>query len=94
MLAFFDGVVQTMFKYTDFVMTLTPLGVFGAMAYNVSHMAAGHAVNGVLLKGWPAVGHLLKQYSLLVGSLYLALTLLFIHVFVPVAWLASVLWAS
>ncbi|WP_306590956.1 dicarboxylate/amino acid:cation symporter [Geothrix sp. 21YS21S-4] len=89
-LAFFDGVAQTMFKYTDFVMTLTPLGVFGAMAYNVSHMAAGHTVNGVLLKGWPAVLHLLKQYSLLVGSLYLALGLLFVLVFIPVAWLAGV----
>lgn len=89
-LAFFDGVAQTMFKYTDFVMKLTPLGVFGAMAYNVSHMAAGHAVNGTVLKGWPAVFHLLKQYSLLVGSLYLALTLLFVLVFVPVAWLAGI----
>lgn len=89
-LAFFDGVAQTMFKYTDFVMTLTPLGVFGAMAYNVSHMAAGHTVNGVLIKGWPAVFHLLKQYSLLVGSLYLALILLFVLVFVPVAWLAGI----
>ena len=89
-LAFFDGVAQTMFKYTDFVMKLTPLGVFGAMAYNVSHMAAGHVVKGVLLKGWPAVVELLKQYSLLVGSLYLALTLLFILVFVPVAWLCGI----
>ncbi|WP_243323852.1 MULTISPECIES: dicarboxylate/amino acid:cation symporter [Geothrix] len=89
-LAFFDGVAQTMFKYTDFVMTLTPLGVFGAMAYNVSHMAAGHTVNGTLIKGWPAVFHLLKQYSLLVGSLYLALTLLFVLVFAPVAWMAGV----
>ena len=85
-LAFFDGVAQTMFKYTDIVMTLTPLGVFGAMAYNVSHMAAGHVVHGVLLKGWPAVFHLLKQYSVLVGSLYLALSLLFVLVFVPIAW--------
>lgn len=89
-LAFFDGVAQTMFKYTDFVMKLTPLGVFGAMAYNVSHMAAGHTVNGAVIKGWPAVAHLLKQYSLLVGSLYLALILLFVLVFVPVAWLAGV----
>jgi len=89
-LAFFDGVAQTMFKYTDFVMRLTPLGVFGAMAYNVSHMAAGHTVNGVLIKGWPAVFHLLKQYSLLVGSLYLALILLFILVFIPVAWLSGI----
>ena len=89
-LAFFDGVAQTMFKYTDFVMKLTPLGVFGAMAYNVSHMAAGHVVHGEMLKGWRAVFELLKQYSLLVGSLYLALTLLFILVFVPVAWLAGI----
>jgi len=89
-LAFFDGVAQTMFKYTDFVMKLTPLGVFGAMAYNVSGMAAGHTVNGTFHKGWPAVLYLLKQYSLLVGSLYLALTLLFILVFVPVAWLAGI----
>ena len=89
-LAFFDGVAQTMFKYTDFVMALTPVGVFGAMAYNVSHMAAGHAVNGAVIKGWPAVVHLLKQYSLLVGSLYLALTILFAVVFVPVAWIAGI----
>ena len=89
-LAFFDGVAQTMFKYTDMVMTLTPLGVFGAMAYNVSHMAAGHAVNGTVIKGWTAVFHLLKQYSLLVGSLYLALAALFILVFVPIAWLAGI----
>ena len=89
-LAFFDGVAQTMFKYTDFVMALTPLGVFGAMAYNVSHMAAGHAVNGAVIKGWAAVVHLLKQYSLLVGSLYLALSILFLVVFVPVAWIAGI----
>ncbi len=46
-LAFFDGVAQTMFKYTDMIMKLTPLGVFGAMAYNVSHNAQGHSVNGI-----------------------------------------------
>ncbi len=83
-LAFFDGVAQTMFKYTDMVMALTPLGVFGAMAYNVSHMAAGQRVDGQWVQGWSAVGHLLKQYSLLVGSLYFALILLFVLVFVPV----------
>ncbi len=83
-LAFFDGVAQTMFKYTDMVMLLTPLGVFGSMAFNVSEMAAGHEVAGVLLKGWSAVFHLLKQYSLLVGSLYFALVCLFVLVFVPV----------
>lgn len=83
-LHFFDAVAQVMFKYTSIVMMLTPLGVFGAMAYNVSHMAAGHEVGGVLLKGWPAVFHLLKQYSLLVGSLYGALAALVLLVFVPI----------
>ena len=89
-LAFFDGLAQTMFKYTDMVMTLTPLGVFGSMAYNVSAMAGGRVVNGVLQKGWPAVFHLLRQYSLLVASLYLALGLLFTLVFLPVMWLFGI----
>ncbi len=88
--AFFDGVAQTMFKYTDMIMKLTPLGVFGAMAYNVSSMAAGHVVGGVEMKGWTAVFHLLKQYSLLVGSLYFALIALFVVVFMPVAWIAGI----
>jgi proton glutamate symport protein len=83
-LAFFEGTSLVMLKYTDMIMKLTPLGVFGAMAYNVSHMASGHEVSGVMLKGWPAVGHLLKQYSLLVGSLYFALGLLVVCVFLPI----------
>ncbi len=89
-LAFFEGVAQTMFRYTDMIMKLTPIGVFGAMAYNVSHMAAGHEVDGVLIHGWPAVLHLLGQYARLVGSLYLALALLFVLVFVPVLLLVRV----
>lgn len=80
-LAFFDGVAQVMFKYTDMIMRLTPLGVFGAMASNVSHMAAG-APDGS--RGWPAVFSLLGHYSVLVGSLYLALGLLLVIVFIPV----------
>src|SRR5205085_94078 len=50
-LNFFEAVAQVMFKYTDMVMRLTPIGVFGAMAYNVSHMAAGKEINGVFVKG-------------------------------------------
>jgi Na+/H+-dicarboxylate symporter len=87
-LAFFDGVAKVMFKYTDMVMRLTPLGVFGAMAYNVSHMAAGHP--GSSLKGWPAVAFLLAQYARLVGSLYFALVCLFVLVFIPVMWICGV----
>jgi Na+/H+-dicarboxylate symporter len=89
-LAFFDGAARTMFKYTDFVMRLTPLGVFGAMAYNVSHMAAGHKVGGEIIKGWPAVLHLVRQYALLVGSLYFALLSLFVVVFIPVMLIARI----
>ena len=81
-LSFFDAAAQVMFKYTDMVMKLTPLGVFGAMAYNVSHMAAGMTPDGP--RGWPAVFDLLKHYSVLVISLYFALALLIGFVFVPV----------
>jgi proton glutamate symport protein len=87
-IAFFEGVAKVMFKYTDMVMRLTPLGVFGAMAYNVSHMASGQHGGG--LKGWPAVFFLLGQYARLVGSLYLALLCLFVFVFVPVMWICRV----
>jgi len=83
-LSFFDGVAQTMFKVTGMVMRLTPLGVFGAMAHTVGAMAGGIAAPGALLRGWPAVFHLLRQYSVLVGSLYLALVLMFLLMFVPV----------
>lgn len=84
-LQFSESVAQVMFKYTGMVMSLTPLGVFGAMAYNVSHMAAGHEIApGEVLKGWPAVFHLVAQYAKLVGSLYLALAVLFGLVFVPI----------
>ncbi len=89
-LLFFDTVAQVMFKYTDLIMRLTPLGVFGAMAYNVSNMAAGHEVAGEILHGWPAVFYLLGRYAKLVGSLYLALILLFTFVFVPILWIVRV----
>jgi proton glutamate symport protein len=81
-LRFFEGVAQVMFKYTEYVMKLTPFGVFGAMAYNVSHMAAGHGEGTP--HGWAAVLDLLKHYAVLVGSLYLSLAIMFALVFVPV----------
>ena len=87
-LRFFDGVAQVMFKYTAMIMSLTPIGVFGAMAYNVSHMASGQGGSG--LEGWPAVFDLLKHYSVLVGSLYLSLFLLVLLVFIPVMLVARI----
>jgi proton glutamate symport protein len=85
-----EATAQTMFKYTDMVMRLTPIGVFGAMAYNVSHMAAGQLVEGTMVRGWPAVGYLVGRYARLVGSLYFALLLLFLLVFVPVMRLVGI----
>jgi Na+/H+-dicarboxylate symporter len=87
-LDFFESVSLVMFKYTDMVMKLTPLGVFGAMAYNVSHMAGGHTSGGVTVRGWSAVLTLLRSYAALVGSLYLALILMVVCVFLPVLWIA------
>lgn len=89
-LSFFEAVAQVMFKYTDMVMRLTPIGVFGAMAYNVSHMAAGKTIDGVFVKGWPAVLHLVGSYAKLVGTLYLALAILFLFVFVPIIRMAGI----
>ena len=81
--AFFDSLAHAMFGYTDLIMKLTPVGVFGAMAQNTSHMAAGHLVNGEMLRGWSGVFWLLGRYAKLVGSLYFALFLLVLLVFVP-----------
>ncbi|MEO6953235.1 MAG: cation:dicarboxylase symporter family transporter [Polyangia bacterium] len=89
-LRFFEAVAQVMFKYTDLVMKLTPIGVFGAMAYTVSHMAAGQVIDGVTVKGWPSVAHLIGRYALLVGCLYLALVLLVLLVFLPVCWIVGI----
>lgn len=90
LLTLLEAVAQTMFKYTDLVMKLTPLGVFGAMAYNVSRMAAGQQLDGQFVKGWAAVFRLLENYARLVGSLYLALAVLFVAVFLPVLWLCRI----
>ncbi len=93
-LTFFEVTSKVMFAYTDMIMKLTPIGVFGAMAYNVSHMAAGHviqtATGPVKISGWPAVFHLLGQYARLVGSLYFALLVFFFFVLMPIAWVAGV----
>ncbi len=66
-LKFFDSVVSVMFQLTDYVMALTPLGVFGAMAGSVSH-------HGVAV---------LASYAKLVASLYGALILFTLLVLIP-----------
>src|SRR5262249_39996273 len=62
-----DSVVAVMFQLTDYVMALTPLGVFGAMAGAVSH----HGLS------------VLGSYAKLVGSLYGALILFVALVLIP-----------
>jgi proton glutamate symport protein len=79
-----ESIAQVMFQYTDLVMRLTPIGVFGAMAYNVSHMAAGQEIDGHVVSGWPAVFLLIGRYARLVGSLYLALLVFLLLVLVPI----------
>src|SRR5207248_1054156 len=62
-----DSIVAVMFQLTDYVMALTPIGVFGAMAGSVSH----HGMS------------VLASYARLVGSLYGALVLFALLVLVP-----------
>jgi len=71
---FFEAAVAVLFKLTDYVMALTPLGVFGAMAGAVSH-------HGIRVLG---------SYAKLVGSLYAALCVFALIVLVPVLKLSGV----
>jgi Na+/H+-dicarboxylate symporter len=71
---FFEAAVAVLFKLTDYVMALTPLGVFGAMAGAVSHHGIG----------------VLGSYAKLVGSLYAALCVFALIVLVPALKLAGV----
>jgi Na+/H+-dicarboxylate symporter len=67
-----DSVVAVMFRLTDYVMALTPIGVFGAMAGSVAH----HGLS------------VLGSYTKLVLSLYGALVLFALLVLVPALLLA------
>ncbi|HTS02338.1 MAG TPA: cation:dicarboxylase symporter family transporter [Thermoanaerobaculia bacterium] len=71
---FFESAVAVLFKLTDYVMALTPLGVFGAMAGAVSHHGIG----------------VLGSYAKLVGSLYGALVVFALLVLAPALRLAGV----
>ncbi len=74
MLAFAESLADTMFKFTNLVMYLAPLGVFGAIAYTVGHL--GFAVLLPLLK--------------LLLTLYVALAVFLLFVLLPIALLARV----
>jgi proton glutamate symport protein len=72
--SFFESTVAVLFKLTDYIMSLTPLGVFGAMAGAVSH-------HGIKVLG---------SYAKLVGSLYAALVVFTLLVLIPALRIAGV----
>lgn len=73
-LGFFEGVSETMFKFTNIVMLFAPIGVGGAIAYTVGTM------------GFGVIFNLLK----LVATLYAALVVFVLFVLVPIALLARI----
>jgi proton glutamate symport protein len=74
MLAFAESLSETMFKFTNLVMYLAPIGVFGSVAYTIGHLGLG-----VLLP-------LLK----LLGTMYAALIFFVVCVLYPIALVARV----
>jgi proton glutamate symport protein len=70
MLAFAESLAEVMFKFTNIVMLLAPLGVAGAIAYTVAHT------------GFDVLFNLAK----LVATLYVALVIFLGGVLLPIAW--------
>jgi Na+/H+-dicarboxylate symporter len=68
-IAWCESVAETMFKFTNIVMHYAPFGVGAAIAYTVGHGGLG----------------VLYNLAWLVGTLYLALIVLILGVFLPVA---------
>ena len=73
-LAFIEGLAETMFKFTNIVMLFAPLGVGGALAYTVAHSGLG------------MLGHLLT----LLATFYAALIVFLLVVLLPITALARV----
>ena len=74
MLNFFEGFSEVMIKFTDIVMYVAPLAVFGALSSTVAKSGVDVLMN--LLK--------------LVGTLYVALIVFVLTVFLPIALLAKI----
>ncbi len=73
-LAVLEGVSETMFKFTNIVMLLAPIGVGAAIAYTVGQMGLG----------------VLKNLLQLLATLYVALVVFIVGVLLPIALLARV----
>ncbi len=74
MLTFAESLAEVMFKFTNIVMLLAPLGIAGAIAYTVANT------------GFGAVLNLIK----LIATLYVAMAVFLLGVLLPVAWLFKV----
>ncbi len=74
MLTFAESLSETMFKFTNLVMYVAPIGVFGSVAYTIGHLGLG-----VLLP-------LLK----LLGTMYVALIFFVVFILLPIMLLAKV----
>ncbi len=74
MVRFAESLSEVMFKFTNIIMHFAPFAVFAALAYSVGHMGIGILVN---------LGQLL-------GTLYVALFLLLLLVFLPVMLLLKI----
>jgi proton glutamate symport protein len=72
--AWCESLADIMFRFTEFVMKFAPIGVGAAMANTVGHSGLG----------------VLKNLGMLVGTLYGALVVLVVFVFLPVALIARV----
>lgn len=69
MMSFSESLAETMFKMTNLIMYFAPIAVGCAMAYSVGHVGID----------------ILKNLFLLVGTLYAALLMLILFVFIPIA---------
>lgn len=74
MLAFTDSLAEIMFKFTNLVMYLAPIGVGGAIAYTVATTGLG----------------ILSNLGKLLLTLYVALLVFVFGVLLPIAWLMKV----
>jgi proton glutamate symport protein len=74
MLAFTESLAETMFKFTNIVMKLAPLGVGAAIAYTVGHLGLGILVN----------------LFMLLATFYVAVAVFIVAVLLPVALIARV----
>jgi len=74
MIEFFEGLTEVMFKFTGIVMKFAPLGVGAAMAYTIGHSGIG----------------VLFNLGKLILTLYLALIVFCLSVFLPIALLCRI----